>query len=497
MKDVFRIFGIIAAVAMLGFTVVGCPANPRDERDSRNGDNREDGDDPSDEDDPVDESDPIDEGDPIRQGFWAVDYNNVTYHLTAELLARNSYSEIWVEIGSGITRAQARAFADAYAAMRGALLDAYSRKNFAASGRQFANILSFANWLTRGDGGGGRLTILLLDIRAPPGLMIGGYFHPRDFFDVRYSNRRDMVYINSSLVAANWQGGLGVLAHEVVHLINWSETELAWQKHAQWDVMDLWINEGLAEKSYYVVFGRNPAGRINWFVADPAGTISRGNNFFVWNNHRNIDPRAVLDDYATAYLFFRWLFLQAQAAPGVDHARLLRNMVTSSYSDHRIVTSAAREINSAWANWGVLLKTWLAANFDPANPVFGYAGDNELRGRLVGRRIGDAFLSLYPGEGVFSVMNAPFVPPASGPNVRYAGLTPGSGNISFGASPVTGNTLLTFNINANIGGSTEVGFLTGVSPPAAMPSDPLLLPEYYLLVSLWDIAGRGGKEVRR
>jgi len=182
MKDVFRIFGIIAAVAMLGFTVVGCPANPRDERDSRNGDNREDGDDPSDEDDPVDEVDPIDEGDPIRQGFWAVDYNNVTYHLTAELLARNSYSEIWVEIGSGITRAQARAFADAYAAMRGALLDAYSRKNFAASGRQFANILSFANWLTRGDGGGGRLTILLLDIRAPPGLMIGGLLSSQRFF---------------------------------------------------------------------------------------------------------------------------------------------------------------------------------------------------------------------------------------------------------------------------------------------------------------------------
>jgi len=440
----------------------------------------------------------MDEGDPIRQGFWAVDYNNDTYHLTAELLARNDYSEIWVEVGSGITRAQAREFADAYAAIRGRLLDAYGRKNFAVIGRQFANILDYANWFTRGDDGGGRLTVLLLDIKAPPGLIIGGYFHPRDFFDVPHSNRRDMVYINSSLLTMDWYGTLGILAHEVVHLINWSETELAFQKHGQWGVMDLWINEGLAEKSYYVVFGRNPAMRINWFVADPAGTISRGNNFFVWGNRRNMDPRAILDDYATAYLFVRWLFLQAQAAPGVDHARLLLNMVTSAYSDHRIVTGVAREINAAWANWDALLRTWLAANFDPTNPVFGYTGDDELRGRLTVRLLGNASLFLYPGEGVFSVMNAPFTPPATGINIRYAGLTPGSGSISFGVSPITGSALLTFNANANIAGPTEIGFLTGVSPPHTMMMiDPALLPIGPLVVGLWDVAGRDDEGGRR
>jgi len=510
MKNIFKLFGIITIVVMIGFTIVGCPAGSQDENqededdlfnedDFRNGDDPVDEDDPVNEDDSADEDDPVDEGDPIREGFWAVDYNNVTYHLIAELLAKNDYSEIWVEVGSGITRAQARAFANEYAAMRGKLLNAFSRKNFATSGRQFANILNFANWLTRGDGGGGRLTVLLLDIRAPPGLIIGGYFHPRDFFDVPHSNRRDMVYINSSFLAASWNDGLGVLAHEVVHLINWSETELAWQNYAQWGVMDLWINEGLAEKSYYVVFGRNPVRRVNWFVSDPAGTISRGNNFFVWGNHRNIDPRAILDDYATAYLFVRWLFLQARAAPGVDHTRLLCDMVTSPYSDHRIVTSAARGINPAWANWDVLLKTWLAANFDPTNPVFGYTGDNELRSRLAGRLLGNTSLSLYPGEGVFSVMNVSFTPPpfGSGPNIRYAGLTPGSGDISFGTSSITGNALLTFNANININGQTETGFLTGVSPPAAMLVDPLLLPTGPFIVSLWDIAGRDSEGGRR
>ncbi|MCL2192533.1 MAG: hypothetical protein FWB78_03955, partial [Treponema sp.] len=203
MKNTFKLFGIIAIVAMTGFTFANCQVELRDEDDT------------------------------TTQNFWAVDYNNVTYSLTAELLAYNNYSEIWVEVGSGITRAQARAFADRYANIRGRLLDAYSRKNFTASGRQFANILDYANWLTRGDAGRGRLTVLLLDIRAPPGLIIGGYFHGRDFLDVPHSNRRDMVYINSSVLAANWESAVGILAHEVVHLINWTEAELVWQNRAE------------------------------------------------------------------------------------------------------------------------------------------------------------------------------------------------------------------------------------------------------------------------
>ena len=436
--------------------------------------------------------DPPDEGDARWRGFWAVDYNNVTYRLTAELLAYNDYSEIWAEFGSGITRAQARAFADAYAAIRGRLLSAYSRKNFTAFERQFANILDCANWLARGGDGGGRLTILLLDIRAPPGLIIAGYFHGRDFLDVAHSNRRDMVYINSSLLLANWQAGLSVLAHEIVHLINHTEAIIALDYQPRFAPMDLWINEGLAEKSYYVVFGRNPAERVRWFVEDPVGSISTGNNFFVWGNHRDIDTRTILDDYATVYLFMRWLFLQARAAEGVDHTRLLYRMVTSAHSDHGIVTEVAGEINPAWADWDVLIKTWLAANFDPGNPVFGYLGDDGLRDGLGVRHVDGMSLPLYPGEGVFSLMDLPFTPPASGPNIRHAGLTPGVGDISGGAGPITGDTLLTFNASSNIRGPREIGSLTGVTPPLQMSARSLVGTGPFV-VGLWDIAGRDGE----
>jgi len=467
MKTISSFFRIIIAVTITGFMFAGCRMGSQDEDDT------------------------------VRQDFWAVDYNNVTFRLTAELLAYNDYSEIWVEAGSWITQTQARVLAREYAVMRRKLLSAYSRKNFTALERQFANILDYANWLTRGDAGGGRLTILLLDLRAPPGLIIAGYFHGRDFFDVPHSNRRDMVYINSSFLATDWESALGVLAHEVVHLINHTEAIIVLQEQGRWAPMDLWINEGLAEKSYYVVFGRNPAERIDWFVADPVGTISRGNNFFVWGNHGDINTKTILDDYATAYLFVRWLFLQAQATSGVDHTSFLRDMVTSAYFDHRIVTSVAREINPAWANWDALLKTWFAANFDPANPVFGYIGDNELRNGLRISHIEATSLRLYPGEGVFSILDTPFTPPASGsgPNIRYVGLAPGAGDISFDVGPIAGNTLLTFNVNTDIDGSAETGFLTGISPPFAMRANHLPLGPF--VVSLWDILGRDGERDRR
>jgi len=458
MKNIFRFIRIIAAVAIAGFTLAGCPTGTPDENNV------------------------------TRQSFWAVDYNDDNFHLVAELLAYNDYSEIWVEVGSGITRTQARALAGRYAVMREKLLHAYSRKNFTVSGMQFANILDYANWVTRGDAGGGRLTILLLDLRAPPGLIIGGYFHNRDFFNVPHSNRRDMVYINSSFLAANWEGGLGVLAHEVVHLINHAEAVIVLQEQERWAPMDLWINEGLAEKSYYVVFGRNPEERVGWFVGDPLGSISRGNNFFVWGNHRNMDARTILDDYATVYLFMRWLFLHAPS--GVD---LLRDMVSSAHYDHRIVTSVAGGINPDWANWDVLIKTWLAANVDPANPVFGYVGDDELRDSLTVRRVGGESLPLYPGEGVFSVIDGTFTPPAPGPNIRYAGLTFGDENISFGTGPLTGDTLLTFNASTNIDGPPESGSLTGVQPPAQMQGRSLPLPLGPFVVGLWDVIGRDGE----
>jgi len=437
--------------------------------------------------------------------FYAQDFVTGRYYiLTADILAYNDYSTIWVERGSGITFEQAQKIADEYAIIRRKIVDTFGMKNFIGrnSGRHFDDILDYANWLAgRNDG---RLTILLLDIRdgwqGPQDAYIAGYFFSGDFFPPgriqgtnHYSNGRDMIYIDTFPgLEINWERALSTIAHELVHLINFVTAVQMDQPR----MMDLWIDEGLASQAEYIHLGGNPEDRIEWFVRDPLRTISRGNNFFVWGNHVGRQPLAILDDYATVYLFFRWLFLQAQARLEPDlYTRFFYNMVTSEYHDHRIVTSLARQINPAWEDWDVLLKTWLAANFYPDNPVFGYK-DDDIRNELRVRPIYDLeFIPLYPGEGVFSRIDSPFTPPPeTGINIHYVGLTPDeiSSSNSF---PITGEVMLTFNANTNHTRPSERGFLTNASPSstarlAEEPQPPFTGP---FVIDARDMFGRDGE----
>jgi hypothetical protein len=79
-------------------------------------------------------------------------------------------------------------------------------------------------------------------------------------------------------------------------------------------------------------------------------------------------------------------------------------------------------------------------------------------------------ISLYPGEGVYSIIDTDYTPTSSpsSPNIRYAGL----GNTITTTGPFTEDMLLTFNANTTVytisGGNitytdSEEGSLTGVS----------------------------------
>jgi hypothetical protein len=238
--------------------------------------------------------------------------------------------------------------------------------------------------------------------------------------------------------------------------------------------MDLWINEGLSMAAEYVWGEAHLDINWLWYNVDRTGLIEKGNNFFVWNNHLSVDPAAVIDDYATVYLFFRWLYLQANSE---QRASLFSQIVRSPYYDHRAVTSIASTINPAWHNWETLLMTWFAANYDPQNAVYGYIGDRYLQEGYGSRNphfqgirvhpIRGSSVSLFPGEGVYSIIHNNFTPPDGGNNIRYAGLSPGSPTAGSTLRPITGDVLLTFNANADTFGRRESGRLTGVSPPAS------------------------------
>jgi uncharacterized lipoprotein YmbA len=440
------------------------------------------------------------------------------YTVNAVLLAEGEKCVVWAETSSRVTQAQAKEIADEYDYnIRSKIVNAFGKKNFYtdingqeykddSTGQKFffPDILYYANELA-----GGRdkkLTILLLDIKDSYDVVrnpsyVAGYFASVNFWSKgrlpppnsnHYSNGRDMIYIdtNPGLRNNNIRKSYSTLAHELQHLINFVTSVLVNRDSA----MDTWIDEGLSAWAEYL-YGGNAVDKCEWFVKDEAGTIAKGNNFFVWGNHEDV-PMAILDDYATVYLFFRWLYLQAEAKN--LHQDIFYKIITSQNYDYRAVTDVAKGINPAWNSWEELLGAWLAANYNPKNDNYGYKNDTYLRDNIKVKPVaGTSSIQLYPGEGVYSKINNPFTPGAGGTNIRYAGLSSDNTStvsISGPSQTYTGNTLLTFNAGTNKAGTAENGQLTGVSSIVPkMLSDEIQAVEFKgpYVIDARDVLGRG------
>jgi len=412
---------------------------------------------------------------PLEAGsFYAQNLENEKYYkVKAELLYEGKKCVIWAEKSAKFPRQMAERIADEYdTVIRPKIVESFSKKDFVVKEEDetysFDDMLDYANWLVgRKDK---KLTVLLLDIKDsynPPktNSYVAGYFWGGNFYQKghiagtdHYSNGRDMIYIDTypGLEEQRQQTYI-TFAHELQHLINFVTTLLLNRK----STMDTWIDEGLSSQAEYIYLGKNPPGKCEWFKEDIKGTIAQGNNFFVWGNHSD---ESILDDYATVYLFFRWLYLQA--TPELQ-SHIFMDIETSSSYDYEAVTNVAQHINPVWFNWENLLRTWLAANYYPNNS-YGYTGDYYLQTTITVKPVTGGKISLYPGEGVYSIINNSFSAEPSG-NIRYAGLAKDTPAINT-VSPYTGNVLLTFNANANNTKGSETAALTNVSPPASQSS---------------------------
>ena len=408
--------------------------------------------------------DTYNEGD-IQQ-FWAQDLTNRKYYqLDAVLLYKGIHCNIWVEQEDGenaATKEQAEKMADTYDnEIYEKLINAFSY-DFLFDDGNFYNVMQVADFM--GDQNG-KLCILLLDIRDGfeySGGYVAGYFDQINFFDNYFgSNKRDIIYVDTVPGNPGTEDANKIMAHEMQHLMNFVTSYMFYTMGRRNRPMDLWINEGLSTAAEWIYSENYDNGRIDWYNTDYYGTIAKGNNFFVWDNYRSIDPEVVLDDYATVYLFFQWLRLQAG---GID---IYESITNSRFYDYRAVTNAAKLfINSNYGDWSTLLETWLAANFINAESgTYGYLNEDELN--TIKKHYapsGSGSILLYPGEGVYSYATVPYDIPGSFGDIRYSGidnksLVPVDKFIS------AGKILLTFNANPQIRGAQQMGTITGNPPP--------------------------------
>ncbi|MDR2729701.1 MAG: hypothetical protein LBB81_02250 [Treponema sp.] len=419
---------------------------------------------------------------PTRK-FWA--QNAVTqafYQLDAERLAENSRCEVWVEKGSGVNAATANSIANEYSNnIYTKMINNFGwNENIEVQKNQEKNMntMEIAHWLTTGNSNNAKLTILLLDIKDSyqPGVnesYVAGYFWPYDILSSLLSlpagyrsNELDMIYIdinpglkNSERISEAYM----TLAHEMQHLMNFvSSVVYRVNESGTLYTMDTWIDEGLSAAAEWVYSGRYSDDRVGWFYyngngKDMHGKIDVGNNFYVWGNRvSDKDPYPILDDYATVYLFFQWLRLQSGSS-------IYKEIIKSENYDYRAVINAFKNTYN-YPNWGDMLSDWLAANnINSAAGRDGYKNDQILKNITASYApAGSTYLSLYPGEGVYSYSN-------TSPSVTS------SGNIKY--KYFSGNkTLLTYNVNdknyvgegENISSLIESGTITGVKPPSSI-----------------------------
>jgi len=419
--------------------------------------------------------------------FYAVNFTNESfYKVNAEKLYEGKKCLIWAEKGSGVTENKAKEIAAKYDdVIRPRIVDAFSKKNFTDDdGEKFDDILDYANALVGNKNK--KLTILLLNIKdgfkdPTKDPYVAGYFYSGNFYkrNENNSNGCDMIFVDTYPgLELMPEQTYATFAHELQHLINFATTMLVERKNSngKLSAMDTWIDEGLssqAEHIYYEGVSFREKDKIfdgniieHYKRLNNSETIAKGNNFFVWDNHsineetKKKQPTAILDEYATVYMFFRWLNLQAQAK-GLQSSIFL-DIETSKSSDHTVITDVAQKINPAWADWNVLLRSWLAANYWPENTDYGYK-DKNLKSIKV-KTITPKSINLYPGEGVYSSINTSFTPQATGTYIRYAGL-PNSTSVISTQTPFNSGILLTYNTNTNNSKSTksETGYLTGVA----------------------------------
>jgi len=411
---------------------------------------------------------------PLEAGeFWALNFKDDKYYtVKAEIQYEGEKCVIWAEKGSGIDKAAAKKIADEYdSKIRPGIVGAFGMKDITTTAEDggiqlnFDDILDYANWLAGKDNN--KLTVLLLDIKdgfenPKTDSFVAGYFFSGNFYPKNKDNSNgcDMIYVDTYPgLRISRDQTYSTFAHELQHLINFTTTTLKRER-----ATDTWIDEGLSSQAEHIYVGKNIEDKCKRFSKDEYGTIAKGNNFFVWDNHRE-EPMAILDEYDTVYLFFRWLYLQADSEL---KKTVFLDIEASDFSDYRVITNVAKKIRPEWADWDSLLGSWLAANYYPANPAYGYIGDSFFQKEIKVRPLTATSTPLYPGEGVYSVinLNGSFSKPPQSGNIRYSELNDSASKA-----------LLTFNANTNNSKSTdpETGYLTGVSAIVSYPGSRMVV----------------------
>ena len=176
---------------------------------------------------------------------------------------------------------------------------------------------------------------------------VGGYYSSSDEYPLsvnRFSNQREVIYINTGSIPVDSPGYLQVLAHELQHAVHWNADPSE----------ETWVNEGLSELSITIA-GFDQSSFQRFLRSPPTSLV-----------HWPLSPLGSIANYGAASLFMHYLF---------DHYGDVNNVKQLLEAPEDGISG----INAYLANSGYdasfrdLLRDWAVANFlDENQGPYGY-----------------------------------------------------------------------------------------------------------------------------
>ena len=321
--------------------------------------------------------------------FWVINaINDKDYQIEAVLKYSGKHGEIWVH-DDEISGDQAKEMSDEFDREIYPLIT----ENFAEESDVDQNK---------------KVSILVYDIKDGFngfGGYIGGYFYARDLYDVTYSNRSEVFYIDT-YPSMGQKGSYDVsrsfstLAHEFQHMVNYNQNVLI---EGGTD-METWLNEALSMAAEHMYLDGALSDRIQYYEA--SRSIEKGHSLLHWEYYGD-----VLSNYSLSYLFGQYLRVQSGQGESI-YKELLENPKSAN--------GALRDIIQKYIHHNKSLGEFLtdfrhALYMNEPSGLYGFKGEEALSEIESSEYRGKLPINLSGGGAV----NVPvadlesFIPPAS------------------------------------------------------------------------------------
>ncbi|MGL6104921.1 immunoglobulin-like domain-containing protein [Romboutsia sp.] len=235
--------------------------------------------------------------------------------------------------------------------------------------------------------GDGKVNILCYDIQDGfngSGGYIAGYFYGGDLYNIQYSNKSEIFYIDTyPAMSSNNTYDVDVtqcystLAHEFQHMINFNQTIFLENTVSD---MDVWLNEGMSMAAEQIYTQNSLTERIDYY--NYAKSIKNGHSVLYWDYYGD-----TLSNYSLSYLFLQ--YFRIQVGQGDKIFSELQSLKNNNYKDIECLIQKYIDPNMTFGQFMTNFRVALLKN--EATGKYGFKGETGFN------KIEDC---IYSGQGI-------------------------------------------------------------------------------------------------